>query len=117
MLRYLADENFNGAIVSGLRRREPALDLVRVQDVGLAAAKDPAILAWAADERRLLLTHDASTMVRHAYDRVNAGLAMPGVIEVKRTVPIRVAIDDLLIMAAGSLEDEWEGQVLYLPLR
>jgi len=35
MLRLLIDENVHGDIVDGLRRRQPAVDLVRVQDVGL----------------------------------------------------------------------------------
>ena len=35
MLRLLADENFSGDIVRGLLLRQPDLDLVRAQDVGL----------------------------------------------------------------------------------
>ena len=34
MLRLVADENFNGAIVRGLLRRQADLDIVRIQDVG-----------------------------------------------------------------------------------
>jgi hypothetical protein len=35
MLRLAADENFNNDIVRGVRRRNPSVDLVRVQDVAL----------------------------------------------------------------------------------
>jgi hypothetical protein len=42
---------------------------------------------------------------------------MPGVFEVPRAVQIGVAIEDILLLAACSLEGEWEGQVRYLPLR
>jgi hypothetical protein len=48
MLSLLSDENFNGDIVRGLMLRNPNLDLLRVQDVGLREVNDPAILAWAA---------------------------------------------------------------------
>ena len=48
MLRLAADENFNGDIVRGLLRRNPTLDIVRVQDVGLSGADDPSVLQWAA---------------------------------------------------------------------
>ncbi len=48
MLRLVADENFNGDIVRALFLRRPDLDVVRVQDVGLAGADDPRVLAWAA---------------------------------------------------------------------
>jgi hypothetical protein len=40
MLRFAADENLNGDIVRGLFRRQPDLDLIRVQDVGLSGADD-----------------------------------------------------------------------------
>ena len=49
MLRLAADENFNGDIVRGLVRRNPKLDIVRVQDVGLSGADDPSVLQWAAE--------------------------------------------------------------------
>ena len=60
MLRLAADENFNHDIVRGLLRREPGLDIVRIQDVGLSGADDPTVLEWAAQEGRVLLTHDES---------------------------------------------------------
>lgn len=117
MLRLAADENFDNRIVRGLWRRAPELDIVRVQDSGLSGADDPTVLEWAAQEGRVLLTHDASTLTHYAYARVATGKPMPGVFEVPRTVPIGVAIEDILLLAECSLEGEWEGQVRYLPLR
>jgi hypothetical protein len=117
MLRLAADENFNNDIVRGVRRRNPAVDIVRIQDAGLLSADDPAILEWAAQSGRVLLTHDVATMTRYAYDRVRAGKPMPGVFEIARPVPIGVAIEEIVLLAECSLEGEWEGQVRYLPLR
>lgn len=117
MLRLAADENFNSNIVRGLLRREPDLDIVRIQDVGLSGADDPSVLAWAAQEGRVLLTHDVTTITQYAYDRVRAGQSMPGVFEVSRAIPISHVIEDILLLAECSLEGEWEGQVQYLPLR
>jgi len=34
MLLLVADENFNNDILRGLLRRNPLLDIVRIQDVG-----------------------------------------------------------------------------------
>ena len=101
-MRLLSDENFNGAILRGLMRRLPGLDLVRVQDVGLIHADDPTILEWAANERRILLTHDVATITMYAYDRVNQGLPMTGVVEVIATAPIGKIIDDLELFISGS---------------
>jgi hypothetical protein len=116
-MRLLADENFNNDVVRGLLRRKADLDIVRVQDVGLSGADDPTVLAWAAQEGRILLTHDVSTMTRYAYERVAAGQPMPGVFEVKRLVPIGLAIEEILMLSECSVEGEWADQVRYLPLR
>jgi hypothetical protein len=117
MLALVADENFNNDIIRGLLRRKPDLNLVRVQDAGLSGADDPIVLEWAAQECRVLFTHDASTMTHHAYERVRTGKRMPGVFEVNREVPIAQAIEDILLLEECSVEGEWEGQVRYLPLR
>ncbi len=65
----------------------------------------------------MVLTHDVSTMMRYAYDRVREGKPMPGVFEVSREVPVKTAIEEILVLAECSLPGEWEGQVRYLPLR
>jgi hypothetical protein len=75
------------------------------------------VLAWAASEGRLVLTHDAETLIADAYGRVRAGLPMPGVIEVSQEAPIGVVLADLQLLIIASQPDEWEGQVIYLPLR
>ena len=86
-------------------------------DAGLGEADDPTILRWAADEGRLVLTHDAATLIGFAYERVAAGRPMPGIIEVRQDLPIGPIIEDLLLIIDASHEGEWEGYVLYLPLR
>ncbi len=116
MLRYIADENFNGDIVRGLLRRNPSVDIVRLQDIGLSGAEDSTVLEWAASQGRVVVTHDVTTMTRHAFDRVASGLPMPGVFEVKSTAAVGQVMGDLLLLAECSLEDEWERRILYLPL-
>jgi predicted nuclease of predicted toxin-antitoxin system len=115
MLKLLADENFDNTIIRGLFRRNPTLDIVRVQDVGLSGQDDPTVLEWAAQEGRILLTHDVSTITRYAYDRVRQGQTMPGVIEISADAPIGRVIEDVLVIVECSQEEELEGQVLYLP--
>ncbi len=117
MLRFAIDEDFNNRILRGLIRRKPELDIVRVQDAGLSAKTDPEVLEWAASEERILLTHDVTTMRQHADNRIAAGLPMPGVFEVSQTVPIGLAIEEILLLAEYSLANEWAGQIIFLPLR
>src|SRR5262249_14168260 len=110
------DENFNGSSIRGLMRRQPEIDLVRVQDIGLSGADDRAVLAWAAREGRVLLTHDQATVPKYAYERIKAGLPMPGVFVGDTNLPVQQAINDILLLVECSEEHEWAGQVRYLPL-
>ena len=117
MLRFAVDEDFDNRIVRGLLRLLPTLDIVRAQDAGLIGKLDPAVLEWAAAENRVLLTHDGSTMTKHAYARIESGNPMPGVFEIGQEIPIGEAIADLILIATCSFDAEYQGQVRYLPLR
>ena len=98
MLKLLSDENFNGDIIRGLFLRQPNVDLLRVQDVGLQEVDDPTILAWAANNKRILLTHDRATMPDFTYKRLVTEEPMIGLFVVNNRIPIRQAIDELLLL-------------------
>jgi hypothetical protein len=117
VLRWLADENFNNDILRALFRKNPAIDIVRAQDAGLTGIDDEALLAWAAQQNRVVLTHDVSTLTAYAYRRVLKGERMPGVFELSRDVLLRSAVEDILLLTECSNPGEWDSQVLYLPLR
>ena len=117
MILLLADENLNNHIIRGVLRRQPDLDIVRVQDVGLSGADDPTVLRWAAQHGRILLTHDVTTITAYVDERIEAGQLVPGVFVISRSAPIGQVIEDLLLLLECSLEDDWQNQVIYLPLR
>jgi len=75
------------------------------------------VLAWAATQGRVLVSHDVATLTDFAYERVRLHQPMPGLIEVGPNVPIATAIEDLLLIAECSEPGEWEGRVVHLPLR
>ncbi|RJP34380.1 MAG: hypothetical protein C4527_02285 [Candidatus Omnitrophota bacterium] len=116
MLRFLSDENFNGDIIRGLHLGNQALDIVRVQDVGLKQADDKAILEWAASHNRILLTHDRATMPDYAYERIKAKQPMPGVFVINDRLAVKKVMDELLLIHDCSEHEEWNGFVVYLPL-
>ena len=116
MFHLISDQNLNERIIRGLSRRVAHLDLVRAFDVGLARVDDPVLLEWAAAEGRILLTHDVNTIPRFAYDRVRAGLVMPGVFLMGGALSIGQAIDELTFVIEGSSQEEWNDLVTYLPL-
>jgi predicted nuclease of predicted toxin-antitoxin system len=116
VIKLLTDENFDGDILRGLRRRLPTLDVIRVQDVGLDATPDPDILDWAAAQGRILLTHDRDTMPGFVNDRVSAGQPMPGVFLVSNTMPKGRAVEELLLAIECWTPEECKDLVRFFPL-
>jgi hypothetical protein len=116
MLQLLADENFHGDVVRGLVLREPDLNIVTVQDVALSGADDPTVLAWAAEQNRIVLTHDRTTMTKYAYERVARRETMPGVFVVEDRYPVGRAIQAILIAASCSEMREWIDRVAFFPM-
>ncbi len=116
MLRLLADENFSGYVVCGLLRRRSTLSLVRVQDVGLAEADDPTILAWAAANDYILLTYDRVIVPEFPFQRIAARQPMSRVFVLNARLALREAIDELLLLDECSEQSEWQNLVVYLPL-
>lgn len=101
MLRFVADESLDGRVLRGLLRRVPDLDVVRIQDTEISGADDPTVPRWAAEAGRVVLSADVTTMTRWAYERIEAGEPMPGLIEVGQDVPVGPAIADLALLANG----------------
>ncbi len=87
-----------------------------VQDLGIRGIADSEVLAQAASENRVLLTHDVNTVPDCAYERLESGAPMPGVVVVPDRMAIGQAIEELaLLIEAGSSPDV-DLQVLHLPL-
>jgi hypothetical protein len=60
--RFQADADLRQAIVTGVIRRQPNLDFRSANEAGLEGLKDPEVLALAARDGRVLVTHDRKTM-------------------------------------------------------
>jgi Domain of unknown function (DUF5615) len=115
MLRLVSDEDVHEDIIRGLRRREPALDIVRAVDVGLDRTPDPLILEWAAGNERILITGDLNTMVGFAWARVQSAQPMPGVLALLENIGVGRVIDDILLVAVCYAPEEIKEQVLFIP--
>ena len=115
-MKFLADENFDNRIVRGLVRRQPDLDILRVQDLEIAGADDSTVLDWATQTGRILLTHDERTTPYHAYERLATGGTIAGVIVASDSFAISAVIEDVLLIVECSSAAEWINQIQRLPL-
>ena len=117
MVGFLADENVESYLVAALEVRMPSVHITSVHDIGLAATDDRAILEWAANNERLIVTRDISSMRAYANARVESGMRMPDLVIIQSTRTIAEILESLEEIALYSLEGEWEGQVLFIEPR
>jgi hypothetical protein len=82
---------------------------------GLAHLEDLDVLALAAREGRVLVTHDSKTMPRHFADFI-ASQESPGVIIVPQHLAVGLAVDDLFLIWMATEADEWKNRICYLPV-
>lgn len=116
MIRFLADENLSGTLQDALKQRLPNIDIVRVQDTSIYGAKDEEVLGYSADTKRVLLTHDKNTLIPLAYERIAAGLSMPGVIYIDKPFDFDLVIRDFDFILAVDEPEYFENKVLWAPI-
>ncbi len=114
-VRFQADANLNQIILLAVRRREPAVDFQTALEAGLAGLNDPEVLAFAARERRILVTHDRKTMPRHFFEFISTETSA-GVLIIPQYVSVAAAVDDLLLIWYATEAEEWINQIRSLPL-
>ena len=95
--RFQADTDLNEEIIAGVLRQEPSIDFQRADDVNLRGLPDPEVLAIAAQENRILVTHDRRTMPEHFAAFIQTQDS-PGVFIIAQNVSIRAAIEELLLV-------------------
>jgi hypothetical protein len=114
--RFLADADLNHAILRGITRREPSVDFLSAhRPVPLEGMQDADVLALAAREARILVSHDFRTMPRHFREFVQ-GHSSPGVFLISQSLAVGNAVEELLLIWAASDQSEWAHQLTYLPL-
>ena len=115
MIRFQADADLNGFILRAVRRMEPGIDFNTAAAAGLEGVPDPDVLAIAAEDGRILVTHDQKTMPHHFADFIE-GKESPGVIVIPQHMPIASAAEGLVLIWAASEPSEWAKRIFWLRL-
>jgi len=114
-IRFLADADLDNAIVEGVRRREPSIDFKSANEADLERLLDPEVLELAAAAKRVVVSHDTSTMPVHFAARLRLGLDSPGLLLAFQGAAVGDVIESLLLVWSASREEEWANQIHYLP--
>jgi Domain of unknown function (DUF5615) len=113
--KFLADANFDLVILAAAKRREPAFHFQTAQEAGLTSLQDPDVLAVAAREERVLLTHDIRRMPQHFAAFIGEHTSA-GALLVPQSLPRRRVVDDLLLIRVAMEAEEWINRIMSLPL-
>ena len=118
MRRFLIDENISPEYRTQLLNHEPSLKVLVIGDEGAPARStpDPEILKWCEQNQFNLITNNRKSMPQHLSDHLSAGHHVPGIFTINLEVPMGKIIDELLLIAGASDEDEYIDEIKYLPL-
>lgn len=114
-VRFQVDANLNQVILWAVRRREPAVDFQTATEAGLAGLRDPGVLALAARDGRVLVTHDRKTMPQHFAEFITTAISA-GVLIIPQHLSVAAAVEDLLLIWHATEAEEWINQIRSLPL-
>jgi predicted nuclease of predicted toxin-antitoxin system len=113
-VRFQADADLKQSIVNGALRRQPNLDFQSANAAGFEGKKDREVLANAAQEGRVLVTHDRKTMPAEFGEFVMSQTSS-GVLILSQNLSINEAIEALILIWEASTAEEWVDRIMSIP--
>ncbi len=91
------------------------MDFLSAKEANLEGVPDADVLAIAAEQDRILVTHDRQTMPRHFGAFLMSGHSSPGVFLVSQQVSIGEVIEALVLIWAASDLSDWKNRIVNIP--
>lgn len=116
---FLLDEHVPPFIQTQLAQMAPDLCVYTIDD-GSAPVRgtlDPEILIWIETHGCMLVTNNRASMPGHLEDHLALGRHVPGIVQLPRRMNIGAILDDLWLIWAAARPDEFQDQIVHLPLR
>lgn len=113
-VRFQADADFKQSIVNRVLRRQPNVDFQSAKIAELEGKKDREVLKLAAQEGRVLVTHDRRTMPTEFGEFVRAQNSS-GVLIVSQKLSINESIEALILIWEATTAEEWINQIMSIP--
>jgi len=115
---YLLDENIAPALAGQLYRLEPKIIVCKIGDETAPpkGTPDPEILCWLEREGFSLITQNRKSMPIHLKEHLASGRHVPGIFTLKPKASIMEAIQDLVLIWEIAESDEYQDQIVYIPL-
>ena len=114
-VRFQADNDLNQNLVRAVRRHNLRIDFQTAPEANLHGLDDEAVLAFAANEGRVLVSHDLHTMPLHFAEFISKQTSA-GVILISQDLPLNQAVEELLLIWEASEAEDWVNSMLSIPL-
>jgi hypothetical protein len=117
-LKYLIDENVNPIYPNQLRQREPSLVIKVVGEINTPpkSTKDPEILCWCEDNNFVLVTNNRTSMPVHLLEHTANNRHLPGIFILNSKLSVGANLEELILIALASEEEEYQDRIVFLPL-
>ena len=117
-LKYLIDENVNPLYPNQIKLKEPEIVIQVVGESGTPpkGTLDPEILCWCEENNFILVTNNRTSMPVHLADHTASNRHIPGIFILNPNLSIGENIEELILAALASEDDEYQDRVIYLPL-
>jgi hypothetical protein len=112
------DEHVTPQLQKALKQRADDIVVWRVGDPGAPpfGSSDPDILLWCEAHAFLLVTNNRHTMPVHLQVHLAAGHHIPGIFIIKTSTHLGQLIDELELIWATYLQDEYADTIRFLPI-
>lgn len=115
-IRFQADADFNQRIVKATLRCEPTIDFQTAHVAGILGLPDTEVLQAAASDRRVVVSHDQTTMPTYFGQFISTGTS-PGLIIVPQHLSIAIVVEALILIWMVETHEQWVNRICYLPSR
>ncbi|HAC65109.1 MAG TPA: hypothetical protein DCF68_16660 [Cyanothece sp. UBA12306] len=117
-LKYLIDENVDPAYPTQIRSKQPELSILVIGEplTPTKGTKDPEILCWCEEYGFVLVTNNRRSMPGHLKEHLQNNQHIPGIFILNSSLTIGQNIEELLLIGEGSFPNEYQDQIIYLPL-
>lgn len=117
-LKYLIDENVNPLYPNQIRLREPDILIKVIGEANIPSkgTLDPKILCWCEKNNFVLVTNNRTSMPVHLDDHVAINRHIPGIFILNPNLSIGENIEELILVALASEDNEYQDRIIYLPL-
>lgn len=116
-LRYLIDENVNPLYPKQIRTKEPSIviKVIGEEETPPRGTLDPEILDYCEENNFVLVTNNRTSMPVHLLDHIDKRHHIPGIFILNPNLSVGDNLEELILAALASEDNEYQDRIIYLP--